>query len=103
MKTITTTISTRAKKIFTTMVAVILCSFALYSFAIASTTVSVADSKIMSGKIQDLRTEIASLESSYYTMISGLSLEQAQAEGFVAKEATGFAQVNEARFVAYNN
>ena len=103
MKTLSTTITTSAKKVFTTMLAVIVCSFALYSFAIASTTVSISDSEIMNGKIQDVRTEIASLEGEYYTLINKLSLEEAQAEGFVKKEAVRFAHVQESTFVAYNN
>jgi hypothetical protein len=103
MKTISTTITNKAKQVFTTLLAVIVCSFALYSFAIASTTVSISDAKIMNGKIQDLRTEIAGLESEYYAMINDLSVEQAQIEGFVQKDTVRFAKVNESTYVAYNN
>lgn len=85
------------------MVSTLILSFVMYSFAIASTTISVSDSSVMSSNIQDLQTEIASLESSYYTMINELSLEQAQAEGFVEEETIQFAHVNTSTVVALNN
>ena len=85
------------------MVAVLLLSFVMYSFAIASTTISISDSSLMSSDIQDLQTEIASLESTYYTMINELSLEHAEAEGFIEEESVQFAHVSSSTFVAYNN
>ena len=97
------TITYSAKKIFTVLVAALLLSFVLYSFAIASTAVSIADSSVTNRSIQELRTEISELESTYYTMIDDLSLEQALEEGFVEDERAVFARVNSKTVVAYNN
>ena len=99
----TKTISYSAKKVFTVLIAALLLSFAMYSFAIASATINISDSNILNDDIQELRTEIAGLEGSYYSMIDGLSIQQAQVEGFVHDDRVVFAHVNDATFVAYNN
>lgn len=103
MKTLTHTINHSAKKVLKVLVAVLTLSFVMYSFAIASTTISISDSSLMNSDIQDLQTEIAGLESTYYTMINELSLEQAGVEGFIEEESVQFAHVNTATLVAYNN
>lgn len=103
MNTVTRTINYSAKKALTVLVAVLAVSFVMYSFAIASTTISISDSSLMSSNIQDLQTEIATLESSYYTMINELTLQQAMEEGFIEEESVQFAHVNSATIVAYNN
>lgn len=97
------TISYSAKKIFTVILSAIALSFLMYSFAIASTTVTISDAQLMNHNIQELHTEIAGLESEYYTMINELSIEQATKEGFVEDADVAFAYVESSNYVAYNN
>lgn len=101
MKSLTTTYPT--KKILKIIVAALSLSFVMYSFAIASTTVTISDARVMNKNIQELRTELATLESDYYTLVNDLSLDQAYAEGFVADTGVSFAHVNETTLVAYRN
>jgi|AntRauTorckE6833_2_1112554.scaffolds.fasta_scaffold96709_1 hypothetical protein len=103
MKISTTTINYSSKKVLTFVVAALVLSFGMYSFAIASTTISISDSSLINTDIQDLQTEIAELESSYYVMINELSLEQAMTEGFYEEESVQFAHVYPSTLVAYNN
>lgn len=91
------------KKIATSLLSGITILFLLYSFAIASTTVNVSDAKLKDQSIQELRTELASLESNYYTMVNELSLDQALEEGFIENEEIRFAHVNQTTLVAYRN
>ncbi len=77
--------------------------FVLYFFAIASTTVNVSDAKIKNQNVQELRTELASLESTYYTMVNELSLNHAIEEGFIESNEISFAHVNQTTLVAYRN
>jgi hypothetical protein len=95
--------SCSAKKTLNILVSATLLSFVLYSFAIASTTVHISDAKLMNEDILELRTELASLESSYYTMVNDLSLDQAYSEGFVSDTGVHFAHVNQTTLVAYRN
>lgn len=97
------TIRYSGKQLLKSLLAGIILSFMLYSFAIASTTVTVSDSRSLNEDIQDLRTEIAELEGNYYTMINDLSVEQALAQGFTQDEHVSFAYVDKATYVAYNN
>ncbi len=101
MKT-TSLITYNTRRSLSFIIAGIILSFVLYSFAIASTTVSIADSSVTSRSIQELRTEVSELESKYYMMIDELSIEQAVEEGFVKDERAVFAHVNQSTVVAYN-
>ena len=98
-----THITYNPRKAFALILSGLALSFVLYSFAIASTTVSIADSSVTSRSIQELRTEVSELESTYYMMIDQLTIEQAVEEGFVEDERAVFAHVNQSTVVAYNN
>lgn len=93
----------RTPKIFTSMVIAIVLSFGLYSFAIASTTVDVADSNVLNSDIQELRTEIAELEGNYYAMVSQMNEEHALTDGFSVDEDVAFARATQETVVAYRN
>ncbi len=93
----------RSPRVFASMVSAFAISFGLYSFAIASTTVNAADSNVLNGDIQELRTEIAELEGSYYAMMSTIDEAYALQEGYSLAENVSFAQVDQTTLVAYRN
>lgn len=104
MKTIAQQIHTPLgrRKLFTGIVGGMIVSFLLYGFAIASTTIAIAEAKTDSNEIEELQTEIAELEVQYFEAINTLSLEDAQAIGFTELSNLHYARVNETKAVAYN-
>lgn len=90
------------KKLVKVLVFSIMFSFISYSFAIASTTLSVSESKSHNQDIQQLQTEIAELEAEYFTIISGLSLDGAKHYGFDETSSVHFAHLEPNTQVAYN-
>lgn len=104
MKTIAQQIHTPLgrRKLFIGIVGGIIVSFLLYSFAITSTTLAIAEAKTDNTEIQELQTEIAELEVTYFEIINTLSLEEAQQDGFSEISNLHYARINEAKAVAYN-
>ena len=80
----------------------IILSFVLYGFAIASTTLSVADAETSNHNINELQTEIAELEVLYFSMINQLSLDQAASHGLNQVDTLKYVRVNQPTSVAYN-
>lgn len=93
----------RSAKVFNGMMLAFAVSFVVYAFAIASTTIAVADSNVLNGNIQELRTEVAELEGTYYAMVSVMNEDHAQREGFMLEEDVVFAKLNQDTVVAYRN
>ncbi len=104
MKTVTQKLQTAQgrKNIFRALLTGITLSFVLYSFAIASTTLSISESKSYSQSMRDLQTELAELEVEYFDMINTLSLTEAQERGFNETASVNFAHVDKNTSVAYN-
>ncbi|MCI5050998.1 MAG: hypothetical protein MRY57_01680 [Candidatus Pacebacteria bacterium] len=90
------------KKIFLALVGGICCSFLMYGFGIASTTISVADAKTHNHSIAELQTEIAELEIEYFERINALSLEEAGVLGMVEDKKVLYAHLEQETKVAYN-
>ena len=90
------------KKIISTMLFAIVLSFLTYSYAIASTTLSVSDMKSRNSEIQDLETEIAELEVQYFGMINSISVKDAEIYGMNEITAVGYASLDQETVVAYN-
>lgn len=90
------------KKVFHALCTGLVLSFVCYSFAIASTTLSISESKDHNTQIQDLQTEIAELELAYFDMINTLSLEGAYEYGFDETPEVHFAHIEKNTSVAYN-
>lgn len=90
------------KNILNILVSLIVVSFILYGFAIASTTVSIADANTYNRDINELQTEIAELEIEYFEIINTLSLEEAEKNGFSEISKLHYARVDETKTVAYN-
>ena len=80
----------------------IVASFVLYGFAIASTTLSIADADTSNNDINELQTEIAELEVEYFDMIHELSLDEAELHGFTEVGNVRYARIDETKTVAYN-
>jgi hypothetical protein len=93
----------RSTKVFNGMMLTFGVSFVVYAFAIASTTIAVADSNVLNGNIQELRTEVAELEGTYYAMVSAMNQDHAQREGFTLEEDVVFAKLNQDTVVAYRD
>ena len=68
----------RKRQLFRLLAAGIVTSFVLYGFAIAHTTLAIADADADNQAITDLETEIAELEAVYFTMVNNLSIEEAE-------------------------
>jgi len=79
----------------------IIFSFFLYSYAIASTTISIADSRQLNKDILELQTQIAELEWEYQEKISTLDIEDAHAEGFDDISKLYFVSVDDSTEVAF--
>ncbi|MFT6361459.1 MAG: hypothetical protein ACJAV6_000191 [Candidatus Paceibacteria bacterium] len=90
------------KKIFTTFLLGIVVSFLLYGFGITSTTLSVADAETHNHEINELQTEIAELEISYFEIINTLSEDEALLYGFNQVENVKYAHIDQTKSVAYN-
>ena len=80
----------------------IILSFLTYSYAIASTTLSVSSMKTKNNEIQDLQTEIAELEVVYFSMIHSVSEKNAEEYGMKEVENVGYANLAQDTVVAYN-
>jgi hypothetical protein len=93
---------TTRKNIFNLLVVSIIASFVLYGFAIASTTLSIADANTHNRDINELQTEIAELEIEYFEIVNTLSLEEAQEEGFQEVSNIHYARIDDRKSVAYN-
>ena len=104
MKTLTRQLqkSDKQQQLFRLMVTGIVVSFVLYGFAIASTTLSIADADTHNNDINELHTEIAELEIKYFEMINTLSIEEASVYGFNEVSDMSYAHINETKAVAYN-
>lgn len=76
--------------------------FVLYGFAIASTTISIADARTHNQDINDLQTEIAELEIQYFEQVNTLSLGEAQELGFNELSNIQYARIDQTKAVAYN-
>ena len=90
------------KRVFHMLIGGIILSFVLYGFAIASTTLSVADAETSNHNINELQTEIAELEVAYFSMINELSLDQAADYGLNQVDTLKYVHVNQPTAVAYN-
>ncbi len=66
------------RKIILGMIFAIVLSFFTYSYAIASTTLSVSSMKTQKSKITELKTEIAELDAEYFEIMNSISLEKSQ-------------------------
>ncbi len=91
-----------AQQLLSMVIAGIILSFVLYSYAIASTTLSISDAKNTNSEITELQTEIAELELEYYQMINAISLTQAEELGFDETKEVHYATINPTTNVAYN-
>lgn len=89
------------KKIIFGMFFVIVLLFATYSYAIASTTLSVSDMKIKNIKIADLQTEISELESEYFSIINNISVDINE-YNLEEINNVGYASLDKEIKVAYN-
>ncbi len=89
------------KKIVLGMLFAIVLLFASYSYAIASTTLSVYDIKTKNSKIAELQTEISGLEYEYFSIIDTLpkSIKDYKLENL---KEVGYASVENKVKVAYN-
>jgi hypothetical protein len=76
--------------------------FGCYSFAIASTTLSIARSREYNESIQEVQTNIAELEAEYFALINTLSLEGAEMHGFAETSRVHFVHKNPDTAVALN-
>lgn len=92
----------KAQKMFTTLVAGIIVSFVLYSYAIASTTLALSNVEDMNGDIGELQTEIAELELEYYGMLNDISIPEAESLGFTETKNIQYANIDVDSSVAYN-
>jgi len=104
MKTLMQKIKTEngRRNILNILIGCIVISFVLYGFAIASTTVSIADANTHNHDIDELQTEIAELEIEYFEIINTLSLDQAEENGFSEISNLHYARIDETKTVAYN-
>lgn len=88
------------------LIKILLCgivvSFILYGFAIAATTISIADADTDNKEITELQTEIAELEIQYFQMINTFSVEEAEVHGFSELANVHYAVIDENKSVAYN-
>ncbi|MCA9351155.1 hypothetical protein KC929_00060 [Patescibacteria group bacterium] len=92
----------RKKQLFRLLAAGIVTSFVLYGFAIAHTTLAIADADADNQAITDLETKIAELEATYFAMVNNLSIEQAEEAGFREVRDVRYARVGGPTAVAYN-
>ncbi|MFT7328177.1 MAG: hypothetical protein ACI870_000357 [Crocinitomicaceae bacterium] len=90
------------KNVFTMLLFGIAVSFILYGFAIASTTLSIANADTDNKNINELQTEIAELEIEYFEIINTLSIEHAEAKGFYELSNVHYAVIGEKKSFAYN-
>ena len=104
MKTITQKMNKHEsrKNIFNIFLGLIVTFFVLYGFAIASTTISIADAKTHNKDINELQTEIAELEVEYFEMINTLSMSHAEEFGFKEISNLHYARIDQTKSVAYN-
>lgn len=104
MKTLINTAQQKENKnlMFKFMLGVIGLLFVLYGFAIARTTISIADARTHTHDINDLQTEIAELEITYFEMVNTLSLGEAEALGFDEISAIQYARIDQTTAIAYN-
>lgn len=80
----------------------IICSFVLYSYAIASTTLTIASAEDMNHDIAALQTDIAELELHYYSMVNDISLKGAERLGLSEASSVEYAKIAPETTVAYN-
>jgi flagellar basal body-associated protein FliL len=90
------------KKLLKVVLGSILVLFVCYGFAIASTTISIADAQTHNQDINELQTEIAELEIEYFEIVNTLSLGEAEILGFSELSNVKYARVDQGRSVAYN-
>lgn len=90
------------KTILRSLLGGIVFSFALYVFAITSTTINIAEAKSNNREVATLQTDIAELEIEYFEMINELSLNDAASFGMFEEEDVYYAQVDSVRAVAYS-
>ena len=93
---------TRRKQLFRMFLGGIVLSFVLYGFAIANTTLSIADADTSNQEINELQTQIAELEVEYFEMLNTLSMDEAKSFGFNEVQDLRYARINETKAVAYN-
>ena len=94
--------SNKQQQLFRLMLIGIVMSFVLYGFAIASTTISIADADMNNNEINQLQTEIAELEIKYFEMINDLSIQEAELYGLNEVPEVHYAHINETKSIAYN-
>jgi len=104
MKTLTQQLQTSStrSRIFRAALTGIIVSFVLYGFAIANTTLSIADADTYNNEVNELQTEIAELEVHYFDIINELSITEAQESGFTEVSSVRYAHINKNTSVAYN-
>jgi hypothetical protein len=89
------------KKIIAGVIFAIIISFAGYSYAIASTTLSASDMKTKNNKIARIRTNIAELELEYLSLLDGVSLYDANNLNLQETKNTGYISLKKDTHVAY--
>jgi|AntAceMinimDraft_6_1070360.scaffolds.fasta_scaffold06662_5 hypothetical protein len=90
------------QNLFKSLILGLIISFGSYSFAIASTTLSISETKSHNQAIQQLQTEIAELEGEYFAIINTLSLSEAEMYGLTETPSIHFAHIKQDIAVAYN-
>lgn len=84
------------------MLFAIILSFASYSYAIAGTIITTSDAKSRSVELSDLETEIAELEVHYFTLMNGISLQDAENLGLTESSEIAYVNLENTTKVAYN-
>ena len=100
MSTVKMTTQYFVRKKLAMIIIAMVFSFLLYSYAIASSTLSIASSRQLNQDILELQTQISELESEYHEKMIALDLANATEKGFEEITTLYFVSVESSTEVA---
>jgi hypothetical protein len=100
MSTVQKTMQYIGRKKIAMLLIAIAFSFVLYSYAIASTTISIASSRQLNKDILELQTQISELEWEHHEKLMALDLADAHNKGFTEINTLYFVSVDDSTEVA---